>query len=178
VYEMQVSWGGIVVVVVLLLLLPARTPDVGVAVTVTLLYSVTGIDVLCRQTVQGMVIVVTVQVGQGITTVVVIGIWVVVRAGLLDDVEAGTLVVVVVVVVDAGGAVVLIGGMVVVLLDTGFTEEDDGQAELLTPEVGFFVGIPGTLRTAPIISLSQLVLGLALSRSVNGMPKLSAILTP
>jgi hypothetical protein len=174
---MHVSWRGIVVVVVLLLLLPARAPDVGGAVTVTLLYSVTGIDVLYRQTVQGMVIVVTVQVGQGIRTVVVIGIWVV-GAGLLDDFEAGTLVVIVVVVVDAGGAVVLPGGIVVVLLDKGFTEENDGQAEPLTPEVGFFVGIPGTLRTAPIISLSQLVPGLALSRSVNVMPKLSAILTP
>jgi hypothetical protein len=169
---MQVFWGGIVVVVVLLLPLPARTPDVGGAVTVTLLYSVTGIDVLCRQTVQGIVIVVTEQVGQGITTVVVIGIWVVVMAELVVAVEAGTLVV-----VDWGDATVLLGGIVVVL-EAGFTEEDDGQAELLTPEVGFFVGMPGTLRTAPIISLSQLVPGLALSRSVNGMPKLSAILTP
>lgn len=137
---------------------------------------------LCRQTVQGMVIAVAGHVGQGIITVVVIGI---------DEFAGATTALEVVeeLAVDDGVGTELVDevrdeltdGLVVLLIDgatdAGLTGvELAGQALLLTPVDGFFVGIPGTFSSVPIHSLSQSMPGLAFWRSSKVMPKYSAIL--
>lgn len=81
---------------------------------------------------------------------------------LFDEIEAG---------------VAVVEGFVVLLAEAGLTGvELAGQALLPTPVEGFFVGMPGILRLAPIHSLSQSTPGFAFESSSNLMPKLSAIL--
>jgi hypothetical protein len=147
-------------------------------VTVVLIVCGIAVVLLCKQTVHGMVRVVAAQVGQGIITVVVIGVTTAFEelltaagagAGVVDVIDGYGR--------DCVGDWVLVGATEVLLIDAGLKGVDfGGQLWLLTPVEGFFDGMPGILRSLPIHNLSQSVPGFAFWRSSNLMPKLSAML--